>query len=37
MNPLLKKSKKHVGIKRKHKEEMEGVRNNTSAFMHLNI
>ena len=32
-----KKSEKHTGVKRKHKEEIEGVHDNASAFMHLNI
>ena len=36
MNPLLKKSEKHIDIKRKYKEEMEGDHNNTSVMMHLN-
>ena len=34
---IKKKSKKHIDIKRKYKEEMEGVHNNASVFMHLNI
>ena len=37
MTPLLKKSKKHINMKRKYKKEREGVYDNASAFMHLNI
>ena len=37
MNPLLKNLKKHIGIKRKHEEEMKGVHDNVSALMHLNV
>ena len=33
----LKNSKKHKGIKRKYKDEMEGVHDNASAFMNQNI
>ena len=33
----LKISEKHIDAKRKNKEEMEGVHDNASAFMHLNI
>ena len=37
MNPLFKKSEKHIDVKTKNKEEVEGVHDNASAFMHLNI
>ena len=33
----LKKSEKHIDVKTKNKEEVEGVYDNTSAFMYLNI
>ena len=36
MNPLLKKIEKHIDIKRKYKEEIEGDHNNASVMMHLN-
>ena len=36
-NLYLKKSKKHIDVKTKNKEEVEGVHDNASAFMHLNI
>ena len=32
-----KKLKKHIDIIRKHKEEMEGVHDYSSEFMHQNI
>ena len=32
-----KNSKKNIDIKKKYKEEMEGVHDNASAFMHRNI
>ena len=37
MNPLLKKSEKHIGVKRKYKEDIEGVHDDASAIMYLNI
>ena len=37
MNPLLKNLKKHLGIKRKHEEEMKVVHDKASALMHLNV
>ena len=33
----LKKSGKYINVKRKNKEEMEGVHDDASAYMHLNI
>ena len=33
----LKKSEKHIDVKTKNEEEVEGVHDNSSAFMHLNI
>ena len=33
----LKKSENHIDVKTKNKEEVEGVHDNASAFMHLNI
>ena len=33
----LKKLEKHLDVKRKNNEEMEGVHDNASAFIHLNI
>ena len=32
MNPLLKQTEQHIGVKRKYKEEMGGVHGNASAF-----
>ena len=37
MNPLFKKKQEHIDVKSKYKEGMEGVHDNASAFMHLNI
>ena len=38
MDPLFKKkSKKHIDVKRKNKEEMEGIHDNASAIIHLNM
>ena len=34
---ILKKIEKHIDIKRKYKEEMKGVHDNASTFIHLNI
>ena len=35
MKFLLKKSEKHIDVKKKYKEEMAGVEDNTEAFMDL--
>ena len=37
MNPLFKKTDKHIDVKTKNKKEVERDHDNASVFMHLNI
>ena len=37
MKPLIKKLDKRIDVKRKNKEDMEGVHDNTNAVIHLNV